>query len=154
MEEGEREVRRLCCVTGNKHFLYCRDRLCRVRLETFSHLSKLTINQKGHSHLCPFFLCYCCVKPSDTARRVPTKYTALKTFHWNVFKIMALQAGHRAERSCSLRPRKAVAFLTHLRPVPRSMGTGSFAVCGRRLRGHVPSKNTSPTVLSWISLMR
>ncbi|MCB5776715.1 hypothetical protein LIQ91_13545, partial [Ruminococcus callidus] len=27
-----------------------------------------------------------------------------------------------------------------------------FAVCGQRLRGHVPSKNTSPTALSWISL--
>ena len=76
----------------------------------------------------------------------------LKTFHRNVFKIKALQVGHRAERSCSLRPRKAVAFLTHLLRVPRSMGTGNFAVCGQRLRGHVPSKNTSPTVLSWISL--
>ena len=76
----------------------------------------------------------------------------MKTFHRNVFKIKALQAGHRAERSCSLRPRKAVAFLTHLLRVPRSMGTGSFAVCGQRLRGHVPSKNTSPTALSWISL--
>ena len=76
----------------------------------------------------------------------------LKTFHRNVFKISALQTGHRAERSCSLRPRKAVAFLTHLRPVPRSMGTGNFAVCGQRLRGHVPSKNTSPAALSWSSL--
>ena len=32
-------------------------------------------------------------------------------------------------------------------------GAESFAVCGRRLRGHVPSKNTSPTALSWISLI-
>ena len=76
----------------------------------------------------------------------------MKTFHRNVSKIAAQQAGHRAERSCSLRPRKAVAFLTHLRPVPRSMGTGNFAVCGQRLRGHVPSKNTSPAALSWSSL--
>ena len=33
-------------------------------------------------------------------------------------------------------------------------GAGSFAVCGQRLRGHVPSKNTSPAALSWSSLMR
>ena len=31
-------------------------------------------------------------------------------------------------------------------------GAGNFAVCGQRLRGHVPSKNTSPAALSWISL--
>ena len=31
-------------------------------------------------------------------------------------------------------PSKSFAFLTHLLRVPRSMGTGSFAVCGRRLR--------------------
>ncbi|WP_302338643.1 hypothetical protein, partial [uncultured Ruminococcus sp.] len=31
-------------------------------------------------------------------------------------------------------------------------GAGNFAVCGRRLRGHVPSKNTSPAALSWSSL--
>ena len=58
----------------------------------------------------------------------------------------------RAERSCSLRPRKAVAFLTHLLRAPKSKGAGSFAVCGQRLRGHVPSKNTSPAALSWSSL--
>ena len=37
-------------------------------------------------------------------------------------------------------------------PVRQKHGAGNFAVCGQRLRGHVPSKNTSPTVLSWISL--
>ena len=58
----------------------------------------------------------------------------------------------RTERSCSLRPRKAVAFLTHLLRAPKSKGAGSFAVCGQRLRGHVPSKNTSPAALSWSSL--
>ena len=31
-------------------------------------------------------------------------------------------------------------------------GAGNFAVCGQRLRGHVPSKNTSPAALSWSSL--
>ena len=86
--------------------------------------------------------------PPISAREIP-----LKTFHRNVFKIKVLQTGHRAERSCSLRPRKAVAFLTHLLRVPRSMGTGNFAVCGQRLRGHVPSKNTSPAALSWSSLI-
>ena len=44
----------------------------------------------------------------------------LKTFRRNVFKISALQTGHRAERSCSLRPRKAVAFLTHLPRAPEA----------------------------------
>ncbi|WP_302338707.1 hypothetical protein, partial [uncultured Ruminococcus sp.] len=34
----------------------------------------------------------------------------------------------------------------------RKHGAGSFAVCGQRLRGHVPSKNTSPAALSWSSL--
>ena len=36
--------------------------------------------------------------------------------------------------------------------VRQKHGAGNFAVCGQRLRGHVPSKNTSPTALSWISL--
>ena len=52
----------LCCYFEN------------IPAECFQHifpLFKLTINQKGHSHLCPFFLCYCCVKSSDTARRAP-----------------------------------------------------------------------------------
>ena len=75
----------------------------------------------------------------------------LKTFHRNVFKTTAQQTGHRAERSCSLRPRKAIAFLTHLLRAPEH-GAGNFAVCGQRLRGHVPSKNTSPAALSWSSL--
>jgi len=54
--------RLLCCYFEN------------IPVECFQHifpLFKSTINQKGHSHLCPFFLCYCCVKSSDTARRVP-----------------------------------------------------------------------------------
>ena len=91
----------------------------------------------------------------DTACRVrqfQQREIPLKTFHRNVFKISVRQTAHRAERSCSLRPRKAVAFLTHFLRVPRSMGTGNFAVCGQRLRGHVPSKNTSPAALSWSSL--
>ena len=37
-------------------------------------------------------------------------------------------------------------------PVRQKHGAGSFAVCGQRLRGHVPSKNTSPAALSWSSL--
>ena len=49
------------------------------------------------------------------ARKIP-----LKTFHRNVFKTTAQQMGHRAERSCSLRPRKAVAFLTHLLRAPEA----------------------------------
>ncbi len=92
----------------------------------------------------------------DTAcrvRRFISRYIPLKTFHRNVSKIKELQAGHRAERSCSLRPRKAVAFLTHLPRALKSTSAGSFAVCGRRLRGHVPSKNSSPAALSWSSLM-
>ena len=90
----------------------------------------------------------------DTACRVRQFVSGeipLKTFHRNVFKIKVQQAGHRAERSCSLRPRKAVAFLTHLLRAPEH-GAGNFAVCGQRLRGHVPSKNTSPAALSWSSL--
>ena len=78
----------------------------------------------------------------------------MKTFHRNVSKIKKEQPAHRAERSCSLRPRKAVAFLTHLLRAPKSKGAGNFAVCGQRLRGHVPSKNTSPAALSWSSLIR
>ena len=88
----------------------------------------------------------CAVSGVFVARKIP-----LETFHRNVSKVAVLQAGHRAERSCSLRPRKAIAFLTHLLRAPEH-GAGNFAVCGQRLRGHVPSKNTSPTALSWISL--
>ena len=36
--------------------------------------------------------------------------------------------------------------------VRQKHGAGNFAVCGQRLRGHVPSKNTSPAALSWSSL--
>ena len=35
--------------------------------------------------------------------------------------------------------------------VRQKHGAGNFAVCGQRLRGHVPSKNTSPAALSWSS---
>ena len=38
--------------------------------------------------------------------------------------------------------------------VRQKYGAGNFAVCGQRLRGHVPSKNTSPAALSWSSLIR
>ena len=98
---------------------------------------------------------FCSMSCRDTARRVrqfQQRDIPLETFHRNVSKIKALQTANRAERSCSLRPRKAVAFLTHLLRAPKSKGAGSFAVCGQRLRGHVPSKNTSPAALSWISL--
>ena len=37
--------------------------------------------------------------------------------------------------------------------VRQKHGAGNFAVCGQRLRGHVPSKNTSPAALSWSSLI-
>ncbi len=92
----------------------------------------------------------------DTAcrvRRFQQRKIPLETFHRNVSKPTIPQTGHRAERSCSLRPRKAVAFLTHLLRAPKSTGAESFAVCGQRLRGHVPSKNSSPAALSWSSLM-
>ena len=58
----------------------------------------------------------------------------------------------RAERSCSLRPRKAVAFLTHLFRVPRSMGTGISLSADSDSEGCSPSENTSPAALSWSSL--
>ena len=44
----------------------------------------------------------------------------MKTFRRNVFKAAPQQTGHGAERSCSLRPRKAVAFLTHLPRAPEA----------------------------------
>ena len=59
----------------------------------------------------------------DTACRVRcfvSRVIPLETFHRNVSKITVQQAGHRAERSCSLRPRKAVAFLTHLPRAPEA----------------------------------
>ena len=49
-------------------------------------------------------------------------------------------------------PSKSCRFSHPPSPCAQKYGHGDFAVCGRRLRGHVPSKNTSPTVLSWISL--
>jgi len=57
------------------------------------------------------------------------KKKSLQTFHRNVCKITAQQPAHRAERSCSLRPRKAVAFLTHLLRAPKAWRRGF-----RRLR--------------------
>ena len=49
-------------------------------------------------------------------------------------------------------PSKSYRFSHPPSPCAQKHGHGDFAVCGQRLRGHVPSKNTSPTVLSWISL--
>ena len=77
----------------------------------------------------------------DTAcrvRRFASGHIPLETFHRNVSKVAVLQAGHRAERSCSLRPRKAIAFLTHLRPVPGSMGTGISPSADGDLEGTCP----------------
>ena len=48
--------------------------------------------------------------------------------------------------------KKLSLFLTH--PRAPEAWRRSFAVCGQRLRGHVPSKNTSPAALSWSSLIR
>ncbi len=82
-----------------------------------------------------------CVYCRDTACRVRQLCQGeipLKTFHRNVFKIRIQQMGHRAERSCSLRPRKAVAFLTHLLRVPRSMGTGISPSADGDLEGTCP----------------
>ena len=64
-------------------------------------------------------VCFC----RDTASRVRQFQQGkipLKTFRRNVSKIVAQQAGRRAERSCSLRPRKAAAFLTHLLRAPEA----------------------------------
>ena len=76
----------------------------------------------------------------------------MKTFRRNVSKIKVQQAGHRAERSCSLCPRKAVAFLTPLRPVPRSMGTGISLSADSDSGGSSPPENLPPAALSWSSL--
>ncbi len=76
----------------------------------------------------------------------------MKTFHRNVSKFKVQQAGHRAERSCSLRPRKAVAFLTHLLRVPRSMGTGISLSADSDSGGSSPPENLPPAALSWSSL--
>ena len=67
----------------------------------------------------------------------------LKTFHWNIFKITAQQTGHRAERSCSLRPRKAVfSFLFRAnesdtaRRVPTNLHLASCAQLEQPFRGN------------------
>ena len=49
-------------------------------------------------------------------------------------------------------PSKSCRFSHPPSPCAQKQGRRDFAVCGQRLRGHVPSKNTSPTALSWISL--
>ena len=49
-------------------------------------------------------------------------------------------------------PSKSCRFSHPPSTCAQKHGHGDFAVCGQRLRGHVPSKNTSPTVLSWIRL--
>ena len=77
----------------------------------------------------------------------------LKTFHRNVFKIRAQQAGHKGGAVLFAPPSKSCRFSHPPSPCAQKQGRRDFAVCGQRLRGHVPSKNTSPTALSWISLM-
>ena len=91
-----------------------------------------------------FLICFVGTRRAVSANFTKQKFVfvsthiPLKTFRRNVSKIMIQQTGHRAERSCSLRPRKAVAFLTHLLRVPRSMGTGISLSADSDLEGTCP----------------
>ena len=69
---------------------------------------------------------------------VSAKGSPLKTFRRNVSKTKKQQAGRRAERSCSLRPRKAVAFLTHLLRAPEARAQGISLSADSDLEGTCP----------------
>ena len=72
------------------------------------------------------------------------------TSHWDLAKILLFLSGF-TRGAVLFAPRKKLPLFVPF-SVRQKHGAESFAVCGRRLRGHVPSKNTSPTALSWISL--
>ena len=72
------------------------------------------------------------------------------TSHRDLAKILLFLSGF-TRGAVLFAPRKKLPLFVPF-SVRQKHGAESFAVCGRRLRGHVPSKNTSPTALSWISL--
>ena len=122
---------------GEVFFSYCRDRLCRVRQFSQQRERKLASPERGDSPRggeMPLSGEACLFKRFVGTRRAVSdvfaaKKKSLETFHRNVSKIKKQQPAHRAERSCSLRPRKAVAFLTHLLRAPKAWRRGF-----RRLR--------------------
>ena len=80
------------------------------------------------------------------------KKKSLKTFHRNVSKIKKQQPAHRAERSCSLRPRKASLFSPTCSVCPEAWARGVSPSADGDSGGYSPPKNLSPAALSWISL--
>ena len=98
----------------------------------------------GKTALCRGRLC--------RVRKFVSRHIPLKTFHRNVSKMPSIQAAHKGGAVLFAPPPKSCRFSHPPSPCAQKYGHGDFAVCGRRLRGHVPSKNTSPTALSWISL--
>ncbi len=92
----------------------------------------------------------------DTAcrvRRFMSRYIPLKTFHRNVSKIKELQTAHKGGAVLFAPPSKSYRFSHPPSPCAKSMAQGVSPSADGDSEGYSPSKNTSPTVLSWISLM-
>ena len=91
----------------------------------------------------------------DTACRVRcfcSKENPVENIPPECFQTQGVTSGKQGGAVLFAPPSKSCRFSHPPSPCAKKHGAGNFAVCGRRLRGHVPSKNTSPTALSWISL--
>ena len=95
------------------------------------------------------------VKSADTARRVRWFYVKAHPVG-NVpperFQNIGTVNGTQGRSGLVRSALEKLSLFSPTFPVRQKHGAGNFAVCGQRLRGHVPSKNTSPAALSWSSL--
>ena len=96
------------------------------------------------------------VKSADTARRVRWFYVKAHPVG-NVpperFQNIGTVNGTQGRSGLVRSALEKLSLFSPTFSVRQKYGAGNFAVCGQRLRGHVPSKNTSPAALSWSSLM-
>ena len=120
-------------------------------------LSSIGAAFSGHTDAVRFCPCFCdFAAPSVGTRRAVSADLRQAHSVENVpperFQGRSTASGTQGGAVLFAPPSKSCRFSHPPSPCAQKYGHGDFAVCGRRLRGHVPSKNTSPTVLSWISL--
>ena len=93
----------------------------------------------------------------DTACRVRQfreRNNPLETFHRNVSKIAAQQAGHKGGAVLFAPPSKSCRFSHPPAPCAKSMAQGISLSADSDSGGASPPENLSPAALSWSSLMR
>ena len=115
-----------------------RDTACRVRQFPQQRERKLVTPFRGALSSLSLLLC----KTRRTVANVPPER----------FQNQGVTNGTQGRSGLVRSALEKLSLFSPTFSVRQEHGAGSFAVCGRRLRGHVPSKNTSPAALSWSSL--